>query len=30
MQGRFQFDDVDLKNYIMDMYQSILLRDIVQ
>lgn len=31
MPGKFQFDDVrTAKNYIMDMYQSILLRDIVQ
>lgn len=31
MPGKFQFDDVRTsKNYIMDMYQSILLRDIVQ
>lgn len=31
MPGKFQFDDErTAKNYIMDMYQSILLRDIVQ
>jgi len=31
MPGKFQFDDARTsKNYIMDMYQSILLRDIVQ
>ena len=31
MPGKFQFDDERTsKNYIMDMYHSVLLRDIVQ